>query len=170
MAGAVTGALVGMRKDRSSIAAARTGCGKSGRVNAASTSAISGARPVCFATASRTIAVTAACKACFGATPVPGKTDCTAAGRGLMAKSVAFEDLTFSTPLVTLAAGFCDAGFVGVDSGSVDDGNDGDGDDGDDDVGNDGADDCGGSGVSKIFGCAIVPSTEICTRVPCGKG
>ena len=65
MSGAVTGALAGTRKERSSIAAARTGCGRSGRASAASTSAISGARPFCFATASRTIAVTAACKACF---------------------------------------------------------------------------------------------------------
>ena len=67
ISGAVTGALVSTRKPKSCAAAARTGCGTSGRVSAASTSAISGAKPFCFATASRTMAVTAACSACFGA-------------------------------------------------------------------------------------------------------
>ena len=88
------------RKDRSCDAAARTGCGTSGRVSAASTSAISGARPFCFATASRTIAVTAACNACFGAAAASGKHRL----HRTRAKAWRSNDLAFPTMVATLAA------------------------------------------------------------------
>ena len=89
MSGAVTGVLVSTRKASNCAAAARTGCGTSGRVSAASTSAISGARPFCLATASRTMAVTAACKRLFRRSGISGSTNCTDAGNGLAFSTIA---------------------------------------------------------------------------------
>jgi len=91
-----------------------------------------------------------------------GKPDCTAAGNGFALKDFALKDSAFSTIVATLAARLEDAGAADICALA---GADGIG------CGNDDVGDCesGGNGVSKIFGCAIVPSTAICTRVPGAK-